>query len=80
MAGGLPRSEREFVIAGVGVSVSFRTPRPEVRPVPVATAERGRFEGAKWVPLHPMRRERLEARGSPVTLLEPGAARDILAS
>jgi hypothetical protein len=44
----------------------------------VLSAEWGRYEGSRWVTLHPMRRERLESEGAPVTLLEPGVARVIL--
>lgn len=68
----------EFLLVGVGFSVRFRRPRPDGRPVPVISAEWGRYEGDRWVALHPIRRERPESAGAPVTLLEPGVARVVL--
>jgi hypothetical protein len=68
----------EFLLIGAGFSVRFRRPRPDGRPVPVTSAEWGRYEGDRWVALHPIRRERPESAGAPVTILEPGVARIVL--
>ena len=67
-----------ILLIGVGFDVRFRRPRPDGHPVPIVSAEWGRYEGERWVTLHPMRRERLESAGAPVTLLEPGVARVVL--
>lgn len=72
------QSAREFLLIGSGYSVRFRRPRPDGRPVPVLRAEWGRYDGDRWVCLHPMRRERPASEGHPLTLLEPGVARVIL--
>ena len=64
----------EFLLIGVGFSVRFRKSGSS-ESVAVRSAEWGRFEGDRWVRLHPMRRERLESEGAPVMLLEPGVAR-----
>jgi len=69
---------REFLLVGVGFAVRFQHPRPDGRPIPMISAEWGRFEGARWVPLHPMRREWLESVGKPISLLEPAVVRVIL--
>ncbi len=65
----------EFILIGVGFSVRFRHPRPDGRPRHVRKAELGEFEGRTWRMHHPIRRERPEATGWPVTLLEPGVVR-----
>ena len=74
----IQQSSSEFLLIGVGFSVAFRSPDPIGQPVPILSAEWGRYDGKRWVTLHPMRRERLESEGAPVTLLEPGVARVIL--
>ncbi|MDP9364364.1 MAG: DUF5597 domain-containing protein [Chloroflexota bacterium] len=74
----IQQSASEFLLIGLGCEVRFRRPRPDGRPVPVASAEWGRFEGDRWVALHPMRRELLESVGEPIKLLEPGVARVVL--
>lgn len=68
----------EFLLIGVGFSVRFCQPRPDGQPLPIVSAEWGRYNGDQWIALHPMRRERLESVGAPVTLLEPGVARVVL--
>lgn len=70
----------EFLLIGLGFDVRFRRPRPDGRPRPIVVAEWGRFEGDRWVALHPIRREHLESVGAPVKLLEPGVARVVLAA
>ncbi|HEY64087.1 MAG TPA: DUF5597 domain-containing protein [Caldilineae bacterium] len=74
----IQQAPNEFLLIGVGFSARFRRPRPDGRPIPILSAEWGYFEGGRWVCLHPMRRERLESEGLPVTLLEPGVARVVL--
>lgn len=71
-------ASNEFLLVGCGFSVRFRRPRPDGRPIPIRAAEWGRFEGDRWMVLHPMRREQSESLGAPVTLGEPGVARVIL--
>jgi len=68
----------EFLLVGVGFAARFRRPRSDGRPVPIVSAEWGRFERDLWKPLHPIRRERPESAGAPITLREPGVARVIL--
>jgi hypothetical protein len=70
---------REFLLIGVGFDVRFRLPRPDGRPVPVVSAEEGRYDGECWVPLHPIRRERPESAGAPVSLYHTGVVRVELA-
>src|SRR5262249_22691660 len=70
----------EFLLIGAGFGVRFRRPRPDGRPVPVVSAEWGRFDGDRWLALHPMRRERPESAGQPVILSEPGVARVVLSA
>lgn len=74
----IQQAPNEFLLTGVGFSVRFRRPRPDGQPLPVLSAEWGRYDGDHWITLHPMRRERPESVGPPVTLLEPGMARVIL--
>jgi hypothetical protein len=69
----------ELVALGLGFDVRFRRPRPDGRPRPVVSAEWGRYDGDRWVLLHPMRRERPESAGIQVDFLEPGVARVVLA-
>jgi len=76
----IQRAPNEFLLIGVGFSARFRRPRPDGRPIPVASAEWGRFEGDGWKRLHPMRRERPESEGMPVLVREPGVARVVLSS
>jgi hypothetical protein len=45
----------ELVVAGVGAGVGFCDAGS--RPLPIASVERGRFDGDRWVPLCPVRRE-----------------------
>ncbi len=73
----IQRGANEFLLIGVGFSVRFRQPNRD-EAIAVVSAEWGRFEGDQWKLLHPMRRERLESVGAPITLLEPGVARIIL--
>ena len=68
----------EFLLIGVGLSVQFRRPRPSGEPIAVVSAEWGRYEGERWIALHPVRRERDESLGMPVRLVEPGVVRVIL--
>jgi hypothetical protein len=75
----IQQSPDEFLLVGVGFSVRFCWPRPDGRPVPVLSAEWERYEGDRWIPLHPRRRGRPESAGAPVTLLEPGVVRVVLA-
>lgn len=72
------RAANEYLLIGVGFAASFRTPRPSGQPIPIRFAEWGYFDHDRWVAQHPMRREHLESRGLPVTLLEPGVARVVL--
>lgn len=72
-------SADEFLCIGVNYSVQFRQPRPSGRPRAIERAEWGRYEQDRWVALHPMRRERPESLGWPLSLQEPGAARVFLA-
>jgi hypothetical protein len=74
----IEQAEGEFLLVGVGFSVRFRQPRPSGKPIPIRCAEWGRYDGDRWIPLHPMRRERPESMGAAVTLLEPGVARVVL--
>jgi hypothetical protein len=75
----IQRAENEFLPVGVGFSVRFRQPGAD-RARAVLAAEWGRYEGDRWIMLHPMRREVLESAGLPVALLEPGVARITLVS
>lgn len=64
-----------FLLIGVGFSVRFCRPRPDGRPIPIISAEWGRYDGDAWIMLHPVRRESVESAGAPVPLLEPGVIR-----
>lgn len=68
-----------FLLIGVGFTVQFRRPRPDGRPVPVVSAEWGRYEGNRWVMIRPVRRESIETKGNPLFMLEPGVMRVTLA-
>ncbi len=68
----------EFLLIGVDFSVQFRRPRPSGEPIAVVSAEWGRYEGERWIALHPVRRERDESLGAPLRLVEPGVMRVIL--
>jgi hypothetical protein len=72
-------SADEFLCIGVSYSVQFRRPRPSGQPRAVERAEWGRYEQERWVVQHPMRRERPESLGWPLSLQEPGVARVFLA-
>jgi hypothetical protein len=74
----LRQAANEYLLIGVGFQARFREPRPSGRPIPIRFAEWGYFDHDRWVAQHPMRRERPESLGSPVTLLEPGVARIVL--
>lgn len=71
----IQRGPDEFLAIGVGFAARFRRRSPDGRPVPIRRAEWGYFEGDNWKLLHPMRRERSESLGAPITLREPGVAR-----
>ncbi len=71
----IQRSANEFVVVGVGFNVRFARPRPNSDPVPIVSAQLGRFEGERWVLIHHMRRERAESVGWPLNVLEPGVAK-----
>jgi hypothetical protein len=74
----IQQAPNEFLLVGVGFSVQFRRPRPSGEALAVVSAEWGRYEGEHWITLHPVRRERDEALGAPIPLVEPGAVRVIL--
>ena len=74
----IQRAANEFLIIGVGCAITFRRPRPDSSPIPIVSAQWGRFEQDRWVLIHHMRRERPEAAGWPITHLEPGVSRVIL--
>jgi hypothetical protein len=74
----IQQSHNEFLLIGVGMSVRFRRPRPSGEPIAIVSAEWGRYEGERWITLHPMRREYDETLGNPISLQEPGVARVIL--
>ena len=65
----------QFLLVGVGFSVRFRRPSPDGRPVPIVTADWGRYDDDRWITLHPIRREHPESEGQPVSLYQPGVAR-----
>lgn len=67
--------DNEYLLIGSGFSARFRSPRPDGRPRPVEAAELGEFDGDCWRLHHSVRRERPEATGSPLFLLEPGVMR-----
>lgn len=71
----IQQDHREFLVIGTGFGVQFRRPRPDGRPLPIAEAEFGEFHGDCWQMHHPMRRERPESAGAPLSLLEPGVVR-----
>ncbi|MFC1717729.1 DUF5597 domain-containing protein [Candidatus Poribacteria bacterium] len=71
----IQQAHNEFLLIGLGFSVRFRRSGEPDQPVPVDSAEWGRYDGNRWVNLHPMRRERPESAGHPITLYEPGVAR-----
>jgi hypothetical protein len=73
----LELSPTEFVILGSGFSARFRQKGVDA-PFHINRADWGCYEGETFRLLHPMRRERLEAEGLPVPLLEPGVARVLL--
>ena len=74
----IQRAGGQFLLIGVGFSVRFRRPSPDGRPVSVVAADWGRYDGDRWITLHPMRREHLESEGQPVSLYQPGVARVVL--
>lgn len=74
----IQQTTNEFLLLGVGFSIRFRHPEEPDKPVFVASAEWGRYDGDQWVLLHSMRRERSESAGHPITVREPGVARVIL--
>ena len=76
----IQQNASEFLLIGVGFSVRFRRPRPDGTPIPIVSAEWGRYEGEHWISSHPIRREIPEPEGAPIQLLEPGVVRVILAS
>jgi hypothetical protein len=70
-------TDDEFILIGVGYEARFCRPVTG-EPIPIATAEWGRFEGERWHTTHPIRRQFLESEGKPIRLLEPGVARIVL--
>lgn len=76
----IQRQADEFILIGTGFSVRFRHPRPDGRPRHVKGTELGEFDGSSWRMHHPIRRERPESAGSPISLLEPGVVRVQLAA
>lgn len=75
----IQQTPNEFLLLGIGFSVRFRHTKTPDKPVSVVSAEWGRCDGDQWILLHPMRRERPESAGHPVTVREPGVARIVLA-
>lgn len=71
------RAANEFILIGVGYEARFCRPLTGA-PIPIVTAEWGRFEGRRWHATHPIRRQFLESEGKPIRLLEPGVARIVL--
>jgi hypothetical protein len=67
----------EFILVGVGYEARFSRPVTGA-PIPIISAEWGRFEGERWHATHPIRRQFLESEGKPIRLLEPGVARIVL--
>jgi len=64
----IQRSADEFLIVGVGFHTEFRRPHPDGSRIREKSVVVGRYEGDRWVALHPM-------EGHRATLLEPGVAR-----
>jgi hypothetical protein len=64
----IQQSANEFLALGVGFGLRFLHPQPDGDPIRVLSVERGRYEGSRWVPLHPV-------EGAHTSFLEPGAAR-----
>jgi hypothetical protein len=58
----------EFLALGVGFELSFRRPEPDGSEIRVRSVEHGRYEGERWIALHPTPQGRTH-------LLEPGVAR-----
>ncbi len=69
--------ETEFVVLGTGFEARFLT--PDGRGIPLASVERGRFEGDRWRALLPIRREG-EDRSRPFRVIEPQVVRVTLDS
>jgi Beta-galactosidase/Domain of unknown function (DUF5597) len=67
-----------FILIGLGFSAYFLEPRPSGTPRLVRSAEWGRYEHDRWVPLHRIRREHPEDEGYPIRMAEPGVARVLL--
>ena len=74
----IQQAHNEFLLIGVGFSVRFRRPGDSDQPIPIISAEWGRYDDDRWIRLHPIRRERPESAGHPVSLREPGVARVVL--
>lgn len=66
------RSDNEVIVAAVGASFRFFTSDHE--PLAVRTAESGRFEGERWVPYHPIRREGTNT-AAPLSVIEAQVAK-----
>lgn len=67
----LQQSANEFLALGVGFGLAFHRPAPDGSPLRVLSVERGRYEGRRWIPLHPV-------EGAHTSFLEPGAARIVV--
>jgi hypothetical protein len=61
-------SADEFLAVGVGFALSFRRPEPDGSEITSISLENGRYDGDRWVCLHPV-------PGTRAHLLEPGALR-----
>jgi hypothetical protein len=64
----IQQSASEFLALGVGFSASFRRPEPDGSEIRTVSVEHGRYDGQRWVALHPTERAYTH-------FLEPSAAR-----